>query len=216
MAVPFENEPTREELVLAAGPPPEEATGGLILLHGRGGSAEDMLSLVPELDCPGLACLAPQAAGFSWYPYPFMAPLSQNEPWLSSGLRRIQNLLTQLEEAGLESYRVVLLGFSQGACLGLEYCARFPRRYGAVVGLSGGLIGPPGTAWEYPGNLDGTPVYLGCSDVDPHIPRARVDETARVLERLGGLVTERIYPNMGHTINLDEIQFTRELLSNIP
>jgi predicted esterase len=215
MVVPFENEPTREELVLTSGPPPAEAIAGLILLHGRGGSARDMLSLVPELDCPDFACLAPQAIGFSWYPYPFMAPLCQNEPWLSSGLGRIQNLLTQLEEAGLDSHRVVLLGFSQGACLGLEYTARFPRRYGAVIGLSGGLIGPPGTTWEYPEHLDSTPIFLGCSDVDLHIPCTRVDETARVLEHLGAKVTERIYPEMGHTVNLDEIQYVRDLLSKL-
>jgi predicted esterase len=215
MVVPSENEPAREELVLTAGPPPEKAKAGLILLHGRGGSAEDMLSLVPALDCSGFACLAPQAAGFSWYPYPFIAPLSQNEPWLTTGLRRIQNLLTQLEEAGLDSGKVALLGFSQGACLGLEFTARYPRRYGAAVGLSGALIGPPGTTWEYPGDLDGTPVFLGCSDVDPHIPRARVDETARVLERLRAQVTERIYPDMGHAVNEDEIQFVRKLLSNM-
>jgi predicted esterase len=137
----------------------------------------------------------------------------RNEPWLSSALRVIGALLERLAEAGFGPERVALLGFSQGACLGLEYAARHARRYAGVIGLSGGLIGPEGTPRDYPGSLAGTPAFLGCSDVDPHIPLARVRETTAVLRRLGAAVTERIYPGMGHLINEDEIPFVRGLLA---
>jgi predicted esterase len=159
--------------------------------------------------------VAPQAAGYSWYPYSFLAPMQQNEPWLSSALARIGEVVAQLEAEGVPEERIVLLGFSQGACLSLEYAARNPRRYGAVIGLSGGLIGPPGTPRNYPGSLAGTPVFLGCSDRDPHIPRERVDETAEVLRTMGGEVTERIYPAMGHTVNQDEVDFVRQFLEHV-
>ena len=187
----------------------------MIMLHGRGGSAADMLALADILARPDLAYVAPQAAGHSWYPYPFTAPIERNEPWLSSALRVIDNLLERLGDAGFGSERVVLLGFSQGACLALEYAARHARRYAGVIGLSGGLIGPEGTPRDYPGSLAGTPVFLGCSDVDPHIPLARVRDTTAVLRRLGAVVTERIYPGMGHLINEDEIRFVQSLLASL-
>src|SRR5438876_3382599 len=181
--------PHQGQPVLVTGGPLKSARAAMILVHGRGASAEDILTLVPELDQPDFAYLAPQAAGYTWYPYSFLAPLSSNEPWLSSALSVIASLFEQVVEAGIPSERTILLGFSQGACLSLEFVARNARRYGGVVGLSGGLIGPDGTPRNYAGWLEGTPIFLGCSDVDFHIPKARVHHTAEVLRRLGGNVT---------------------------
>jgi predicted esterase len=212
-SAPRPEDPHRAHRVVERGAPLARARAAMIMLHGRGGSAEDLLELAHVLAQPDLAYLAPQAAGHSWYPHPFTAPIERNEPWLSSALRVIDALLERLAEAGFGPERVALLGFSQGACLGLEYAARHARRYAAVIGLSGGLIGPEGTPRDYPGALAGTPVFLGCSDVDPHIPLARVRETTAVLRRLGAEVTERIYPGMGHAINEDEIGFVRGLLA---
>jgi predicted esterase len=203
----------RGQPVLAAGRPLAAADAAMVLVHGRGGSAEDILGLAADLGRPELAYLAPQAAGHTWYPYTFLAPLQQNEPGLSSGLEQLGALVAHLEQAGIPAERIVLLGFSQGACLSLEFAARNAKRYGGVVALSGGLIGPPGTPRDYPGVFNGTPVFLGCSDRDPHIPKDRVDESAKVFERMGATVTERIYPGMGHTINEDELDFVRDLLT---
>jgi predicted esterase len=177
-----------------------------------------MLGLVDALTPVGvsdLVFIAPQAVGYSWYPYSFLAPLAQNEPYLSRSLGGLGRALAVLEGAGIPAERVVLLGFSQGACLALEYAARYPRRYGGLVGFSGGLIGPPGTVWTVRGSLEGSPVFLGCSDIDPHIPLLRVHETSQALERIDGLVTERIYPGMGHTINDDEIAFVRAMIAQL-
>jgi predicted esterase len=185
------------------------------MVHGRGATAESILTLADEFGRPALAYLAPQAHGYAWYPYSFLAPMEQNEPGLTSGLAALGDLLERIAAAGIPPERTVLLGFSQGACLSLEFAARNTRRYGGVIGLSGGLIGPPGTPRDYAGSLSGTPVFLGCSDRDPHIPRQRVDETAQVLTGLGGEVTERIYPAMGHTVNEDEIEFVQELLAGL-
>jgi predicted esterase len=185
----------------------------MIMVHGRGASAEDILSLTTELKQPGFAYFAPQAAGYTWYPYSFLAPLASNEPGLSSGLAVIASLLERLAEAGIGAERTMLLGFSQGACLALEYAARNARRYGGVAGLSGGLIGPDGTPRDYAGSLAGTPVFLGCSDVDPHIPKERVEESAEVLRRLGGDVTARLYPQMEHTVNLNELRFVQGMMA---
>jgi len=185
----------------------------MVMVHGRGASAESILDLAVELHQPGFAYLAPQAAGDTWYPYSFLAPLANNEPGLSSGLAAIANVLAQVAQAGIPLERTMLLGFSQGACLALEFVARNARRYGGVAGLSGGLIGPDGTPRDYPGSLAGTPVFLGCSDVDFHIPKERVQLSAEVLQRLGGQVTMRLYPGMGHTVNQDEIDFVRGLMA---
>ena len=212
-------DPHRGQPVATAGRPFEEAKAAMILVHGRGATAESILTLADEWGRPDLSYLAPQAHGYAWYPYSFLTPMEQNEPGLSSGLAVLGDLLAHVAAAGIPPERTVLLGFSQGACLSLEFAARNARtgrRLGGVVGLSGGLIGPPGTPRDYPGTLAGTPVFLGCSDRDPHIPRERVDESARVLTALGGEVTERIYPRMGHTVNEDEIEFVRDLLARLP
>jgi predicted esterase len=174
-----------------------------------------MRSLVEELAHPAFAYLAPQAAGNSWYPLSFLAPLERNEPYLTSALSAISTVLQRLAEAGISHKQTILLGFSQGACLALEYAARNVHRYGGVVGLSGGLVGPDGTTWEHPGSFAGTPIFLGCSDIDPHIPKERVIESADALERLGASVTARLYPNMGHTVNGDEIEFVRKLMAGL-
>jgi predicted esterase len=200
--------------VLLAGEPLETARAAMLMLHGRGAGAEDIIMFADVLAVPGYTYLAPQAPGSAWYPNSFLVPLISNEPYLSSALQRIESLLAGIQAQGIPLERTVLLGFSQGACLALEYTVRHASagRYGGVVGWSGGLIGPEGTAWDYPGSLDGTPVFLGCSDTDPYIPRARVDLSAEVLRGKGAQVTERIYPGLGHTVNQDEVDFVRELM----
>jgi phospholipase/carboxylesterase len=201
-----------DQPVLEAGPAPADAQAALILLHGRGASARGMLALADELDVPDVAYRAPQAARRSWYPKSFTAPLEENEPDLGAALGVIDALVAQLCASSLTEEQIFLLGFSQGACLATEYAARHPQRYGGVVGLSGGLIGPEDTPFDYDGTLDGTPVFLGCSDQDPYIPLERVEETAEVLRQLGAKVTKRIYEGMGHTTNEDELDHVRSLL----
>ena len=215
MAGPVAESPHQGQPVLSAGTPLAQAKAAMILVHGRGASAADILTLVSEFDQPDWAYLAPQAAGNTWYPYSFLAPIAQNEPGISSGLTAVAHLFAYITTTGIPAERIVLLGFSQGACLTLEFAARHARRYGGVVGLSGGLIGPDGTSREYPGSLDGTPVFLGCSDVDFHIPKKRVEESTAVLRQLGGDVTMRLYPGMGHTVNQDEINVVRELMREV-
>ena len=205
--------PHQGQPVLAAGEPLERAKAAMILIHGRGASAEDILSLATEVNQPGFLYLAPQAAGYSWYPQSFLAPLASNEPGLSSGLAVIAALFERLTDAGIGPERTILLGFSQGACLSLEFASRNARRYGGVVGLSGGLIGPAGTKWDYPGSLQGTPVFLGCSERDMHIPKARVQLSAQVLQQQGGTVIVRLYPHLGHTINDDELEAVRAMMA---
>jgi predicted esterase len=211
--------------VLSAGAPLETARLAVILLHGRGASAEDILTLADELDLPDVAYLAPQATGNTWYPYPFLVPTPQNEPWLSSALESVERCVQQAERAIGQAEKIALLGFSQGACLALEYAARRPRRYAALIGLSGGLIGSEAeiaareqavTSGAQTAGLDGVPVFMGCSDVDPHIPAERVRRSAQILEQTGASVTARLYPQMGHTVNLDEIDMVRRLLAVAP
>ena len=198
-----------------AGEPISRARAAMLMVHGRGARAEDILSLASEFDQPGFAYLAPQAAGNTWYPNRFLAPLEENEPWLSSALGFVRNVLDEIINAGIPHERIIVFGFSQGACLTLEFAARNARRYGGVVGLSGALIGPDDTPRDYPGSLAGTPIFLGCSDVDFHVPRERVEESARVLRRLGADVTERLYPNMDHTVNQEEIDFVRGMMEKL-
>lgn len=199
---------------LQAGEPLNSARAAMILLHGRGATAEDIMTVASEVQAPGWIYFAPQAAGNAWYPNPFTAPIEANEPYLSAALEMISNLVERIE-ARVPAQRMVLLGFSQGACLTLEWAARHARRYGAVVGLSGGLIGPDGTPRDYPGSFEDTPVFLGCSDVDPYIAKDRVEEAARVFERLGAAVDLRLYPGMGHMVNEDEIAAIRALVEAI-
>jgi len=187
----------------------------MVLLHGRGASAEDILTLVPELGAPGWAFLAPQAAGGTWYPNSFRAPIESNEPWLSSALDVVGGLVDRLDADGLPTERVVLLGFSQGACLTLEYAARNARRYGGVAGLRGGVIGPDRAPRVDQGSLAGTPVFLGCSDHDPHIPAYRVHHAAEVLSGLGAEVTTVLYPGLGHSVDQDEIEHVRDIMGRL-
>jgi predicted esterase len=195
-----------------AGVPLTRASAAMVMVHGRGATADSILALSEELSMPGFAFLAPQAAGNSWYPFSFLSPIEQNEPGISSGLAAITDVVATIARAGIPPERTVLLGFSQGACLSLEFTARAARRYGGVAGLSGGLIGPEGTLRDYSGSLAGTPIFLGCSNVDPHIPAPRVVETATVLRRLGGDVDMRLYPGMGHTINDEELKAVRGIM----
>jgi predicted esterase len=205
-------DPHANQPVLRRGPAPADARLSVILVHGRGASAEDILSLAEELKLPDVAWLAPQAAGGTWYPYSFLAPIAQNEPGITSGLNKIRSIIQTLEREGVAPNRIALLGFSQGACLSLEFAARHAQRFAAVVGLSGGLIGPSGTPRDYGGSMNGTPVFLGCSDLDPHIPLARVHESAEIFRRLGAVMDERIYPGMGHLVNRDELEAVSALL----
>ncbi|HSS92422.1 MAG TPA: dienelactone hydrolase family protein [Candidatus Dormibacteraeota bacterium] len=207
MAGPHQGQP-----VLQAGEPLERARAAMILAHGRGAGAADIMTVAEEVMVPGVAYLAPQAAGSAWYPNPFTAPLDANEPYLSSAFEVLALLVTRVEES-VPLSRVVLLGFSQGACLTLEFAARNSRRYGGVIGLSGGLIGPEETPRDYPGDFQRTPVFLGCSDVDPYIPKERVIETGQVLQRMGADATVRLYPGMAHTVIEDEIEEVRKIVA---
>lgn len=216
--------PHQGQPVAEAGAPLHRAKAAMILLHGRGASAQSILGMAEEFAQPEVAYLAPQAAGYTWYPQSFLAPLEANEPGLSSGLAAVRDVLRRIEQEGLALEKVVLLGFSQGACLASEFAARHPRRYGGVVALSGGLIGngerpgaspPEDKTFDYEGSLEETPVFLGCSDTDPHIPVERVHQTAEAFRALGGAVTEQIYEGMGHTVNEDEVKHVRGLLARL-
>lgn len=207
--------PHRGQPILTAGESLDRARAAMLMVHGRGAGAVDILALTEEFAQPGFAYLAPQAAGNTWYPNRFIAPLATNEPWLSSALEFLGDVLKQIAAAGIPHEHTILLGFSQGACLALEFAGRNARRYGGVVGLSGALIGPDATPRDYEGSLAGTPVFLGCSDVDFHVPKERVEDTAEVMRKLGGDVTVRLYPKMGHTVNRDEIDFVRGMMKRV-
>lgn len=197
---------------LFAGEPLDKAKAAMIMIHGRGAAAQDILSLSREFTQKGFAYLAPQADDGTWYPNRFLAPIESNEPHLSSALKVIDDLLTQIKTVGIPPERTMLLGFSQGACLTLEYVARHAQRYGGVAGLSGALIGPDGVKRNDSGSLGGTPVFLGCSDVDFHVPKEQVESAASTLKSLGAHVTLRLYPNMDHTVNEDEIEIVHEMM----
>lgn len=198
-----------------AGVPLTECRAAVIMIHGRNAGPPNILELVPRFDQPGVAYLAPAAADRTWYPYRFTEPRERNEPGLSSGLSVLAHLVGQAESAGVARDRIVLLGFSQGACLAAEFAVRNAARFGGVIVYSGGLIGPDGTVWNHQGGFDGTPVFLGCSDVDSHVPKTRVDESAMVFASMGASVTKRIYAGMGHLVNDDEIEFTQRLLRGL-
>jgi predicted esterase len=200
--------------VLALGAALNQARLAVIMLHGRGANAESILSLTPDFETDDVAYFAPQAANNTWYPYRFLESIERNEPWLSSAFQAIDAVVAQITPI-LTPDRLVFLGFSQGACLAGEYVARHARRYAGLAVLSGGLIGPDDTPRDYAGSLAGTPVFIGCSDIDPHIPLARVQTTAQVLRQLGGTVTEQIYPGMDHTVCPDEIDHVRQMLARL-
>ena len=185
------------------------------MVHGRNASPRNILDLVPRVNRPDFSYLAPAAANHTWYPYSFMAERQQNEPGLSSALHTLGALIDDVVSKGVVRERIVLLGFSQGACLTSEFAVRRAARYAGVIVYTGGLIGPPGTTWNNGGSFDGTPVFFGCSDVDNHVPKTRVAESAAVFTRMGATVTERIYPGMGHLVNDDEIAFTQALLDRL-
>lgn len=208
-------DPHADAPVHHAGAPVAEAACAIVLLHGRGGSAVDMLQLAMHLEAPGVAFVAPQAAGSTWYPQSFLAPTDHNEPYLSSAHACVARVLRELEAAGLEPARCGLIGFSQGACLAGDHVARFPRRYALLAAYTGGLIGPPGTAFTIGGNLEGTPAFLGASDPDPHVPWDRVSQTADLLRSAGADVELRRYPGEPHAINADEISHTRDIISAV-
>lgn len=208
-------DPHRNQPVLHSGAEPAQARAAMIMLHGRGADAADIIGLSQVIGEAEIAYLAPEAAGHTWYPHSFLAPVEQNEPGRSSALDVIAGLIAHLGEAKLPPEKITILGFSQGACLALEFAARNPRRYGGVFALSGGLIGETIESRDYAGSLEGTPVFLGCSDIDPHIPLARVQESAAIMGELDGDVTERIFPGMGHTIVEDEIVHIRRVVSEM-
>lgn len=207
--------PHQDAEIYTYGAEPSEATVAMILIHGRGASAQSMFTLADDFDAGHVHYIAPQAGGHTWYPYSFLAPKDRNQPGLSSGLQLLHDLVEDCGNKGFEQSKVILLGFSQGACLTLEFAARHPVRFGGIAGLSGGLIGPEIDFGAYEGDLQGTPVFLGCSDRDPHIPKERVDETEEVLKRLNADVTKRIYPGMPHTVIADEIDHVREMIRTL-
>lgn len=207
------NDPHLNQPIARAGVPLDRAQGALILLHGRGATAESILELAEFMPHAALACLAPQAADYAWYPYSFLMPLTQNEPYLTSALATVGRVVAEAEAAGIPAGRILLGGFSQGACLAAEYAARNARRFGGLLIFSGGLIGPDDAPRDYRGSLAGTPVLIGSSDADPYIPVGRVRQTAEILGRLGGAVDLRLYPRMGHTINQDEMEAAAALIA---
>lgn len=206
------SDPHRDQPVSRFGEPLESAEGAVILLHGRGGSAEDILSLAQPLYYPKLAYLAPQAANHTWYPNSFMAPIEQNQPWLDSALRKIEATIKLITDAGISINRILLGGFSQGACLAAEFVASHPRRYAGLIALTGGLVGPPGSDLMHTGSLSGMPAFLGSGDPDPHVPFERVQQSATVLTSMGASVTVRRYPGRPHTITPEELDFGRRLV----
>lgn len=200
--------------MLRAGAALEKARGAMILVHGRGASAADIMTVGNELMHEGFAYLAPEAAGNAWYPLPFTAPLADNEPFLSSALEVLERLIENVTKH-VPHERLILLGFSQGACLTLEFAARHARRYGGVIAFTGGLIGPDGTPRDYPGSFARTPVFIGSSDVDPHIKKERVEEAGQVFGRMGAKVSVKLYANMAHTVNADEIHTAAQIVEDV-
>lgn len=215
--VVFQDEsiPNLDQPVIHAGAALDQAKAALVMIHGRGASAQDILSNVSALNDPNFAYLAPQAPNQAWYPNPFTAPLEENQPYLSASLAVVGSILEHLTDVGIPPKQVILFGFSQGACLALEYSARNAQRYGGVAGLSGGLIGPDDLQRQDLGSLEDSPVFLGCSDVDPYIPKYRVERSADVLGKMGAAVTLSFYPEMDHTINQDELNQVRTMMDVI-
>ena len=192
----------------------DEAKKALIMVHGRGASAEDIIGLSPSLNVKDYALIAPQATNYTWYPYSFLAPPKQNEPWLSSALELLNEVVRDINKAGITADNIYFLGFSQGACLTLEFVTRHAKKWGGVAAFTGGLIGDKIYPENYTGDFNGTPIFIGTSNPDPHIPVERVHETTKILKTMNASVTEKIYQNMGHTISQDEIEKANELIFN--
>ncbi|WP_207426086.1 alpha/beta hydrolase [Pedobacter sp. SYSU D00535] len=203
---------THEKNILTEGLPLEEAQKVVIMIHGRGATAESIASLADHLQLADAAILAPQATNNSWYPYSFMAPVQQNQPALDSALDLIGSLLAEVEGKGIPSEHIYFLGFSQGACLSLEFVARNGKRYGGVIAYTGGLIGEKLDRSNYKGDFAGTPVLLTTGDPDPHVPVGRVEESVSILEELKARVTLKIYKGRPHTIQMEEIQLANQLI----
>lgn len=210
-------DPHRDQPILLGGAPLADATGALVLLHGRGGSAQDMLALARDLQAGQgeRAWLVPEAAGRLWYPFSLLEKVERNRPALNSALGLVKRVMERIAAANLAPEQVVLLGFSQGASVALEFAARNARRYGAIIAFSGALLGPEGTPRDYEGSLAGTPLFLGHGDSDPNLPKRRVDETATVYERLGAVVTKKMYPGLGHAMNGDEVAVARGMVEAV-
>lgn len=209
-----EKGPHHDQPIETAGAPPQAAEAAVVLLHGRGSSAKYMLTLIDEFLHHGVLYLAPQAAHSSWYPRSGYGPLDANEPWLSSGLERVSVAVEMATDVGVPPQKTLVFGFSQGGCLASEFLLRNPRRYGGLVALSSSLLGPE-TDRAVEGSLDGTPVFLGCSTDDPHVPAERVERSAQAFTELGGAVTHRLYDGLGHAINDDEIQQVDTLVERL-
>jgi phospholipase/carboxylesterase len=211
---PFQG-PHQQSYTATGGSDPSRAKAAMIMVHGRGATAESILTLADEFGDHKLHLAAPQAAQFQWYPYSFLAPTERNEPGLSSGLQAIWDVKQELNNKGFSDDRIIFLGFSQGACLASEFVARHPAHYGGLIAFSGGLIGDSVSAENYSGSLEGTSLFFGCSDIDPHIPEERVHESAGVLKKLNADVTVKIYPGMAHTVNRDEIEHAVKIIHGL-
>jgi phospholipase/carboxylesterase len=198
--------------IISAGTDLSVAKKVLLMAHGRGGSAEDILSLAGFLDLKEFSLLAPQAANNSWYPYSFIAPPTQNEPWLSSALSLLTEIKNDVIAQGISEENIYFLGFSQGACLILEFITRNAKKFGGIAAFSGGLIGDKIYTENYKGDFKNTPVFIGSSNPDPHIPVERVQATTKILKEMNAEVIEKIYPDMGHTISQDEIDLAKKIV----
>ncbi|MBC7948681.1 MAG: dienelactone hydrolase family protein [Chitinophagaceae bacterium] len=202
--------------LISTGSPLNPDTPVLIMLHGRGADAADILGLASHLHVDGFTLLAPEATNNTWYPYSFLSPTTENEPWLTSALNLVQGIVTMVKGQGVPASNIYLLGFSQGACLTLEFSARNADRYGGIVAFTGGLIGDKVDTSNYKGDFGKTPIFIGTSDPDPHIPVPRVEESAKVLEQMNGQVMKEIYKNMGHTITTEEIDSVNSFIFQKP
>ena len=198
--------------IVTSGKPLTATSKVLIMLHGRGATARDILSLASHLNVKDFSIFAPQATNNTWYPFAFLVPPSQNEPWLTSALSLVKELLDDLYSKGVSSDNIYFSGFSQGACLTLEFVTRNANKYGGVAVFTGGLIGDKIYRENYKGDFQGTPVFIGTSDPDPHVPVERVNETVNILREMNAMVTEKIYPNMGHTVSEDEIDVANKIV----
>ncbi len=207
--------PHQDQQIVTGGVSLDDAEVAMILTHGRGASAQSMMLFAEEFERNDIHYRAVQASGHTWYPRSFMAPKEMNQPGISSGLQAIYDQIAEINNTSISTDKIVLLGFSQGACLTTEFAARHPQRYGGVVGFSGGLIGEEIDPANYSGSLEQTPVFLGCSDRDPHIPQERVDTTEHVFQQLDANVTKKIYKGMGHTVNQDEISHVDTILESL-